>query len=67
MDREDSDAGWVPEEKGEAGDPGTGKPGFAKGRVLSWPGSGSFMSESWRGETPWREGENESLEEGVRW
>lgn len=33
----DSNAGWVPEERGEAGDPGTGKPGFAKGRVLPWP------------------------------
>lgn len=30
-------------------------------------GPGSCMPESWRGETPWMEGENESLGEGVRW
>lgn len=30
-------------------------------------GPGSYMPESWRGETLWMEGESESLGEGVRW
>lgn len=30
-------------------------------------GPGSCMPESCRGDTPWIEGENESLREGVRW
>lgn len=36
-------------------------------RVGSCLGPGSCMPESWRGETPRIEGENESLREGVRW
>lgn len=44
-----------------------GQVGQALPRAESCLGPGSCMSESWRGETPRMEGENESLREGVRW